>query len=230
MQRTPTETRNRKTWLFKNFEDTVYTTNLHKIRIIGVILWQSINTHKWKTTTRHGVGLMQTLSTAHGSYGRHIRFCYRNRQVTRWRSSWHDYCPDYGGWWPPQNLGRSSISRRSMVLSEGERTITTRSFNIGLHESVWRWNNCVGATSRYRRTDRQRQSYEYWNSCIYPRFLLQHPLVESTPDTIHFLLPYCYTPFLLNSTTPSTLTQALYIHCENRSLRPWPVWRGGGEA
>lgn len=99
---------------------------------------------------------MQALSTAHGSYGRHIRFCYRNRQVTRWRSSWHDYCPDYGGWWPPQNLGRSSISRRSMVLSEGERTITTRSFTIGLHKSVRRWNNCVGATCRYRTTDRDR--------------------------------------------------------------------------
>jgi len=96
---------------------------------------------------------MQALSTAHGTYGRHIRFCYRNRQVTRWRSSRHDYCPDYGGWWPPQNLGRSSISRRSMVLSEGERTITTRSFNIGLHTSVWRWNKCVGATSRYRTTE-----------------------------------------------------------------------------
>lgn len=120
---------------------------------------------------------------------------------------------------PPQKLGSSTSKiRLPMILSEAGRTITRRSFNTGLHT---RYKERILASAQTSHIGRE--IYEYWSSCVYPRFLLQHPLSVSTPDTTFISSPPCYTTLLLNSPPLHT-----YIYCENRSLRPWPVLRVGG--
>lgn len=131
---------------------------------------------------RHNVGLTHDLNTAHGSSGRHIRFCYRADKMTRWRSSCLDYWPYYGGCRPPQNLGRDSISRHPMILSEAKRTITTRSFNTRLSSQH---KNCVGATlgmGRARATNIGTPLFIHGLYCSI-RSLYQPPTPLSFPPT-----------------------------------------------